>query len=544
MMKVLAAQINPIVGNIDGNTAKILHMMDRARLQKADIVVFPELAMSGYPPEDLLFFSDFLDEIEKNLKKIIEKSQGLFVVVGLPRRTGKKEGKALFNSAAVISDGKLLGYKDKTLLPDYDVFNELRYFEPSDDQKIWVYKNKKIGILICEDAWEQSSEITGVNYAVDPAIELKKLSPDLCIIPAASPYYYKKNELRKSVYQKIAKFLNCPVILCSQIGANDQLVFDGYSMLFDANGALKQVAKGFVEDEFFIDLDNDVTIPAKDEPLDDLYNALVLGVKDYFFKLGFSKACLGLSGGIDSALTACIAADALGPQNVKALRMPSRFSSIEGIEDAQQLTDNLRIELLDIPIDSMFQHFLDLLSPYFYGRPFDTTEENLQARIRGMILMAISNKLGYVVLSTGNKSEMAMGYVTLYGDMCGGLGVLADVSKNMIYKLAGWINRKKEIIPQNIIKKAPSAELKYNQKDQDFLPPYEIVDLVLEQYVENHKPIEQIIRENKLPKDLVRDLVERIHLAEYKRRQGPPGIRVTRKGFGVGRIFPIVQGWV
>lgn len=543
-MKVLAAQINPTVGDIVGNTAKILHWMDRARVQKADIIVFPELAISGYPPLDLLFFDDFLNEIEKNLKKIIEKSHGLFVVVGLPRRTGKKEGKPLFNSVAVICDGKLLGYKDKTLLPDYDVFNELRYFEPHDEQKVWEYKNKKIGILICEDAWQQSAQLTGVNYSTDPAISLKKLSPDLCLVLAASPFYYKKNDLRKVVYKNAATCLGCPLLLCSQVGANDQLVFDGYSMFFGVKGELNQIAKGFVEDEFCIDLDNLSVLKIKEDPVEDLYQALVLGVRDYFSKLGLSKACLGLSGGVDSALTACIAADALGPHNIKALRMPSRFSSLASIEDSQLLADNLRIELLDIPIDSMFQSFLDLLSPVFYGKPFDTAEENIQARIRGMILMAISNKLGHVVLSTGNKSEMAMGYVTLYGDMCGGLSVLGDVTKTMVYKLANYINRKKEIIPQNIITKAPSAELKFNQKDQDSLPPYEIVDLVLEQYVENHKTIEEIISENKLSKELVRTLVERIHLAEYKRRQGPPNIRVTKKGFGVGRIFPIVQHWI
>lgn len=543
-MKVLAAQINPTVGDIGGNTAKILHWMDRARVQKADIVVFPELAMSGYPPLDLLFFADFLDEIEKNLKKIIEKSHGLFVALGLPRRTGKKDGKTLYNSVAVICDGKLLGYKDKTLLPDYDVFNELRYFEPLDEQKVWEYKNKKIGVLICEDCWQQSAHLTGVSYATDPAISLKKLKPDLCLVPAASPYYFKKNDLRKVVYKNVASCVGCPLILCSQVGANDQLVFDGYSMFFGANGELIQLGRGFVEDEFCIDLDNVRTLETKEDHLEDLYHALVMGVRDYFSKLGFSKACLGLSGGVDSALTACIAADALGPHNIKALSMPSRFSSLASIEDSLALSENLRIELLDIPIDSIFQNFLDLLSPVFYGKPFDTAEENLQARIRGMVLMGISNKLGHVVLSTGNKSEMAMGYVTLYGDMCGGLSVLGDVTKTMIYKLVNWINRKKEIIPQNIITKAPSAELKYNQKDQDSLPSYEIVDLVLEQYVENHKTIEEIISENKLSKELVRTLVERIHLAEYKRRQGPPNIRVTKKGFGVGRIFPIVQHWI
>jgi NAD+ synthase (glutamine-hydrolysing) len=544
-MKVLAAQMNPVVGDIIGNTSKILHLMGKARVQGAEIVVFPELAMCGYPALDLLLFPSFIEQIENYLAKIIEKSSGLMVVVGLPRKTGKKEGKPLHNSVAIIADGKLLGFKDKTLLPDYDVFNELRYFEPGgESQRCWLYKGKKVGVLICEDGWQLSADVTGVRYATDPVLELAKASPDLCLIPAASPYYYRKNELRKKIYSRVAKRLDCPLILCSQVGANDQLVFDGYSTFFGKDGEVKQKAKGFVEEDFLVDLDSETEVEEKEEAVGDLYSALVLGVRDYFSKQGFSKACLGLSGGVDSALTACIAADALGAHNVKALRMPSRFSSLAGIEDSEILTSNLRIDLIDIPIDNLFQHFLDQLSPIFCGKPFDTAEENIQARIRGMLLMAFSNKLGYIVLSTGNKSEMAMGYVTLYGDMCGGLSVLSDVSKTMVYTLSKWINRKREIIPKNIIEKAPSAELKKDQKDSDSLPPYEIVDLVLEQYVENHKSIDQIIKEHRLSKELVRNLVDRIHLAEYKRRQGPLGIIVTKKAFGVGRIFPIVQRWV
>jgi NAD+ synthase (glutamine-hydrolysing) len=542
-MKILAAQINPFVGDLDGNTKKILHFLDQARMKKADIVLFPEMAICGYPAEDLLFFPKFIEKAEEHLEKIIKGSSGLFVVVGFPRKNPTK-GQPFFNSAAIIHDCKLLGFQDKTLLPNYDVFNEMRYFEPAKERKIWNFKDKKIGVLICEDAWEHSSEITQTRYWVDPVNDFAKLKPDLMLVMSASPYYFKKRDLRTKVYGKVAKTLKTPLVLCNQVGANDQLVFDGHSLFFDKNGDLKQIAEGFLEDEFLIDLNYQESCIVEEDPIKDLYRALVLGVKDYFGKQGFSKACLGLSGGIDSALTACIAADALGSNNVLGLRMPSRFSSISSIEDAEALAKNLRIDLMDFPIDTLFQDFLDHLSPVFFGKPFGTAEENIQARIRGMILMGVSNKLGHIVLSTGNKSELATGYVTLYGDMCGGLGVINDVSKTLVYKLANWINRKKEIIPLNIIKKAPSAELKANQTDQDELPPYNIVDLVLEEYLENHKSIEEIVKEHGISLEIVKSLVEKIHIAEYKRRQGPPGICVTKKAFSKGRIFPIVQGWI
>ncbi|NGX63571.1 MAG: Glutamine-dependent NAD(+) synthetase [Candidatus Anoxychlamydiales bacterium] len=543
-MLIYIAQLNPKVGALSHNTEKIIHALNRARLEKAEIVIFPESAISGYPPEDLLLYNNFIDQMEKELEKIIEASQNLFVVVGTIRRNTEIRGKPLFNSAAVIYDKKLLGYKDKTLLPTYDVFVEKRYFESSHIQKVFEYKGKKIAIAICEDVWANSDDELK-KYKQDPVEDIKKLNPDLLINISASPYYYQKKDLRIKVLSKVAKTLRCPHIMCNQVGANDQLVFDGHSMCFDKEGVLIAEAKGFVEDHFLIDIEkpNPQSI-FKTDPLSELYSALVLGVKDYFRKLNLSKACIGLSGGIDSALVLCIAADALGPHNVFALNMPSRYSSLSSFEDSNKIAANLRVEMLDIPIDHMYQQYLDLLSPLFAGKSFDTTEENLQARIRGMILMAISNKLDYIVLSTGNKSEMAMGYVTLYGDMCGGLGVLTDVSKTLVYALAKWINRKKEIIPQSIIKKAPSAELKADQKDQDVLPEYSIVDKVLEGYVEDHLSIEEIVKKYNLDITLVTELVERIHRAEYKRRQGPPGIRVSKKAFTKGRYFPIVQGWI
>ncbi|MBN2479052.1 MAG: NAD+ synthase [Parachlamydiales bacterium] len=543
-MKIYVAQLNPKIGDLARNTDKILNSIERARLEKADVVVFPECAISGYPPEDLLLFDSFIDEMENQLQRIIKSSKNIFVVVGTIRKSVNNNQKnSLFNTAAVISDEKLLGYKDKTLLPTYDVFVEKRYFESNDQQKVFEHKGKKIGILICEDAWAHVEKLA--IYEKDPVVDLEKLKPDLVLNLSASPYYYQKKDKRIDIFSKVAKDLNCPLILANQVGANDQLVFDGHSMFFDKNGDLTVVAKGFVEDHLLIDLKASYTKYSYElDHLKDLYSALVLGVKDYFRKLNLSKACLGLSGGIDSALVLCIAVDALGPHNVLALSMPSRFSSLSSLEDSHKICDSLRVELMDIPIDHLYQQYLDLLSPFFSGKAFDTTEENLQARIRGMILMALSNKLGNIVLSTGNKSEMAMGYVTLYGDMCGGLGVLNDVSKTLVYKLANWINRKKEIIPNNIINKEPSAELRANQKDSDTLPSYDIVDKVLQGYVEDHLSLDQIVKKYQLDSILVKSLIERIHLAEYKRRQGPPGIIVSKKSFTKGRYFPIVHSWM
>lgn len=543
-MQIYIAQLNPKIGDLSHNADKIIHTIKKARLEKAQIIVFPEAAISGYPPEDLLLYDDFIMTMEKELSRIVQESKGLFIIVGTIRKNHQKNQNPLFNSAAVIFDKKLLGFKDKTLLPTYDVFDERRYFEPGKDQKVFEYKDKKIGVLVCEDAWPHANELYR-KYDADPVLELKKLKPDLAVNISASPYSYKKKQERIQIFSKVSKTLNCPVVVANQVGANDQLVFDGHSMAFSARGDLSRLALGFSEDHILINLNEPFLVckyPA--DPLEELYGALVLGVKDYFRKLNLFKACVGLSGGIDSALVTCIAAAALGPDNVLAVSMPSRYSSLSSFEDSKKLTDNLKIELMDIPIDHIYQEYLNLLSPVFASKPFDTAEENLQARIRGMILMAISNKLGYLVLSTGNKSEIAMGYVTLYGDMCGGLGVLNDVSKTLIYRLAKWINKKKEVIPLSIIKKEPSAELRPDQKDTDTLPPYSIVDKVLEGYVEDHLGVEEVAVKYKLDLVLVKKLAERIHKAEYKRRQGPPGIRVSKKAFTKGRYFPIVQGWI
>lgn len=544
-MKIFIAQLNYIVGDLDENTKKIIDAIYKAKEKKADIVLFSELAICGYPPEDLLYFEDFEKKIHLKLEEIISHTKDIFVVVGLIRKNPSKQEKDLYNSAAIICDGKLLGYKDKTLLPDYDVFKERRYFEPGKEEKIFQYKNKKISVLICEDAWQHGGKVHFTKYLKDPVLDVKPLHPDIVLNLSASPFYFEKRDVRLHIYEQTAKTLNCPVIVCNQVGANDELVFDGYSMFFDKEGILREIGKGFEEDFLLIDLEKKEKEKSFiTSSIEDLYHSLVLGVKDYFRKQNLKKACIGLSGGIDSALVCCIAQQALGKENVLAVNMPSRFSSFQGIEDSNQLANNLDIKLIDIPIDKMFQNFLDLLSPVFFNTKPNIAEENLQARIRGIILMAISNKLGHIVLSTGNKSEMAMGYSTLYGDMCGGLGVLADVAKTQVYQLANWLNKDKEIIPLSIIEKPPSAELKENQKDEDDLPAYKIVDTVLKDYVEEHRSSREIVDKRLLKKELVDDLVRRIHLAEYKRRQSPIGIRVSKKSFSKGRYFPIVQKWI
>jgi NAD+ synthase (glutamine-hydrolysing) len=539
-MLVYVAQLNPIVGDIENNVKKIVKNINQARKKKADIVLFAELAICGYPPEDLVYYPNFIDQINQGLETIIEVSKNIMVVVGTIRRNEIKKGKFLYNSAAVIVNQQLVGYKDKTLLPTYDVFDERRYFESNKKQKVFEYKNKQIAVTICEDLWQHGKQLEYVDYTEDPVEDLKLLKPDLLLNLSASPYYFKKKDFKvEQVYAPCARALNCPLVLCNQVGGNDSLIFDGYSVCLNKAGEPIKFAKGFVEDDFLIDLgQKHQPINLANKSYEDLYQALVLGVRDYFFKQGFKKACIGLSGGIDSALVTCIAVDALGSENVLTVSMPSRYTSKESVEDANILAKNLKIDLLEIPIDNTYQHFLDLLNPHFEQKSFDTTEENLQARIRGIILMAISNKHGYIILSTGNKSEMAVGYSTLYGDMCGGLGVINDVIKTNVFELA--LMQKKRI-PKNILTKKPSAELRENQKDQDTLPEYDLLDKILLEYVEHHLPAPLIAEKHQIELKLVNDIIEMIHKAEYKRRQSPPGLRVSKKAFSKGRMFPIVQ---
>ncbi len=546
-MKILVAQRNPIVGDIDGNTAKILESMDQAREKGVDLVMFGELMLCGYPPEDLVYHSTFIDSMELHLERIVKASKGITAIVGLIRRNIEEGEKHLLNSAAVVQDGHLLGFQDKWLLPTYDVFEERRYFEPGTKTRIWEVGGKRVGLIICEDIWQHAGYVGYTRYGRDPVQALVEHKPDVLLNISASPYQFQKPDIRVNVCAKAAKTLQCPVIMCCQVGANGQIIFDGYSVYVNAKGELCQLAKGFAEDAMVVDLEAvSCAVPFEYESMSNLLSALQLGVKDYFHKLGFKKACLGLSGGIDSALVAYIAAKALGPENVLGISMPSCYTTSQSQKDAPELAKNLGMEFLEIPIKEPFDAYLHLLEPYFKGKEGDTTEENLQARIRGMILMALSNKHGYINLSTGNKSEVALGYATLYGDMCGGLGVIGDVTKTRVYDLCRHINKieKKEIIPDSIITKPPSAELRHDQIDLDSLPEYGVIDNVLEGYVENYLSIDEIAEKYQVAQEQVLELIQKIHAAEYKRRQGPPILRVSKKSFGVGRRYPIVQKWL
>lgn len=544
-MRILLAQINPTVGDIKGNTRLIIDSIEKGKTLGADVVLFPELSLSGYPPEDLLLLSGFVGDLESALQQIIKATSGIAAVVGTARTAQVRGEKGLCNSAAVIENGKLLGYQDKILLPTYDVFDERRFFEPGKELHLWNIAGKHVGITICEDIWQHSSLLKYASYQRNPVQELSLLHPEVVLNLSASPFSVTKLQDRVEVCSRAAQALKAPLLLCNQVGGNDSLIFDGRSLYVDESGTLKGIAKGFISDDYLVDLS--LSLPAikiSPDPMEELYDALVLGIKDYFHKSGFTKACLGISGGIDSALVACLAAKALGKENVCGVMMPSRYSSKGSFTDAHELLANLGIASMEVPIEKPFTAYIELLSDSPMGATAGITEENLQARIRGMILMAISNKLGYIVLSTGNKSELAMGYSTLYGDMCGGLAVISDLTKQQVYALARWINRKKVIIPLNTITKAPSAELRPDQKDTDSLPEYEIVDHVLQAYIEDHQSVEEISKRFGYTREVVEDLVRRIHCNEYKRRQSPPGLRISEKAFSVGRRFPIVQGYV
>lgn len=544
-MRVLVAQVNPTVGDLKGNVAKVLAAIATGRKQNADLVLLSELVLSGYPPGDFLLLSHFIDAIEISLEEIVAATRGIALILGLPRRNTARTGKRLFNSAALIEDGSLIGFQDKRLLPTYDVFDERRYFEPGQQTSVQVIAGRKVGVTICEDIWQHSEQLKEANYSCDPVLELQGQNPDYVVNLSASPFSVGKGNTRLQVCTKAVSVLKCPLVLCNQVGGNDSLIFDGHSLAIGADGRLLASGKKFSEELMLVDLDHSKAISLQhSNPAEDLFQALVLGVRDYFWKSGFKRACLGLSGGIDSAVVACIAAEALGANNVLGVSMPSRYSSQGSLQDAKHLAGNLGIGYSTLPIEMPFQAYLDLLVPEFEGKPIDTTEENLQARVRGMLLMALSNKHGYITLSTGNKSELAVGYSTLYGDMCGGLAVLSDVTKRQVYALAEWINRDKEIIPASTIQKAPSAELRPNQKDSDSLPDYDILDNVIEAYVEGHLSQEEIVRKFGYSAALVESLIQKIHRNEYKRRQSPPGLRVTEKAFTAGRFFPIVQGFV
>lgn len=532
-MNVLVAQLNPTIGDVSQNLKKVLHALDEARKKRAHIVLFPELTLTGYPPEDLLLDRGLIEAAERALEEIVPATRDLFVAVGLPRKGLPANVKPLYNSAAVCADGKLLGFANKILLPTYDVFDEARFFEPGRDRPaVFSYKGKRIAVTICEDCWEN---VGYSRYQVHPTHFLKD-NIDLHLNLSASPYSYGHREERIRVFSKTAKETGAPLIVCNQVGANDQLIFDGASFACDAEGNLTFIASAFKEELILITPEKKEPLPLPKESTADLYQALVLGVRDYFAKQGFTQAVIGLSGGIDSALVAHIAKEALGASHVHALFLPSRYTSPQSSSDAASLAHFLGISFKTLSIDGSYQHFLDLLAPSFH--PIDLTDQNLQARIRGLLLMAFCNQNNALLLNTGNKSELATGYTTLYGDLCGGLGVLLDLTKRRVFELARYAK-----LPASILARAPSAELKMHQTDQDRLPPYEILDPILEDYLEVRLTPQEIASKRKQPLAFVEKILQMVHLAEYKRRQAPMGLRVTSKCFSKGRSVPIVQKW-
>jgi NAD+ synthase (glutamine-hydrolysing) len=541
-MRIAIAQFNPTVGALVSNTQKIIQLHQNALGQGADITLFPELALCGYPPDDLLMLPDFIDAIDHHLKELCQKASKGTLFVGLARRNNTLPGKPLFNSAVCIHEGAVLGYQDKHLLPEYDVFFEKRYFARAEEVNVFELYGKRIVVTICEDIWKH--HVTEERYSVDPIEKCVALHPDIVLNLSSSPFSLGKFEQRKAVCQSVCAQTNASIFYCNQWGGNDDIIFDGGSFALDERGKLLSVASVFQDDLLVIDLEKRIySDPPKELDESLLFCALVTGVRDYFFKQRFKKAVLGLSGGIDSALGACIAVQALGRENVKLIALPTRFSSEGSFRDAKALADNLGCDLEQVPIEEAFQCFERSLEEIFPGRSFSATDENLQARLRGVYLMAYSNETGALVLSCSNKSESAVGYTTLYGDQCGGLAILSDVTKKQVYALSRFINRDHEVIPKAIIEKPPSAELRLDQKDSDTLPPYDVIDRVIELYVERHLSPEKISKEEGLPLPLVKQIVGKIHASEFKRRQAPPGLRVTQKAFSAGRRFPIVQHW-
>ncbi|MCX8057139.1 MAG: NAD+ synthase [Ignavibacteria bacterium] len=543
-MNIVLASINPIVGDLKGNYEKIISYVQKAKELKADLIIFPELSLLGYPPLDLLDKNSFVTEAISYHKKIVDISKGIGIIFGSVTKIEDEIGTNIFNSAIFCYDGKIKSIHHKSLLPNYDVFDEVRYFEPSKEINVVEFHGKKLGITICEDAWNDKDFWVHRKYEFDPIEKVVGLGADIIINISASPFSIGKEKIRTEMFSSIARKHKRKVLFVNQVGANTDLIFDGGSKVFDSNGNLIIASNRFEESLVLFDTDKEYEasnyiFPNEDE---DIYNALILGIRDYCYKTGFRKVVLGLSGGIDSALVAVLAKEALGADNVLCVMMPSKYSSEGSIKDAQKLIENIRVKGTIIPIQDLFDKFKESLSNEFKNLPEDVTEENLQSRIRGVLLMALSNKFGYLLLATGNKSELATGYATLYGDMCGGLAPISDVYKTKVYDLARFINRKEEIIPVEIINKVPSAELKPNQTDQDTLPPYEVLDKILYYYIEEAKEVDEIV-ELGFDRGLVQNVLKMVDRAEYKRKQAAPGLKITSKAFGTGRRFPIVQRW-
>ena len=544
-MKIALAQFNPTVGDFAGNSARILDLAAQAERLGADLVVFSELCICGYLPLDLLERPSF---IERNLETLarVAAQMPIPAIVGYAGNVDPdhhRAGKSIANKAALICEGRVVLEQSKMLLPTYDVFDESRYFQPGDKQYVYGLGQEQLGITICEDVWNDKNFWASPMYARDPVMELVSQGTSVLINISASPYTIDKRFLRLGMLRSIALHHHRPVIYVNQVGGNDSLIFDGASTALTAQGKIAAQAKAFEEDLVLFD-----TVTGQgdvhQQPSDEIaysYQALILGTRDYVRKCNFSKTIVGLSGGVDSAVVAAIAVAALGASNVLGVSMPGPYSSEGSKTDAQALAHNLGIEFLSLPISPVFESYKQVLAPAFAGRPADATEENIQARIRGNYLMALSNKFGSMVLSTGNKSENAVGYCTLYGDMAGGLAVISDVPKLMVYELAQYINRERELIPRSTLEKPPSAELRPNQKDTDSLPPYEVLDRILKSYIEEVKCPEEIAVETGFDLKLVRNIAALVDRNEYKRKQAAPGLKITSRAFGFGRPFPIAQ---
>jgi len=545
-VKIALAQINPTVGDFTGNLERIVAVSRRAAAQGARLTVFSELALCGYPPADFLEKPSFLARCRAAVDELASATRELStaVLAGVALPAERESGKPAVNAAVLLDGGRLLLEQHKRLLPFYDVFDEQRYFAPSQPQKVVELDGVRLAITICEDAWNDKSFWSRRFYAVDPIEELMRQQPAVLINLSSSPFWHGKRAIRRQMLAVIARRNGVPLLLSNQVGGNDSLIFDGSSMALNARGDLIAQAASFEEDLIVVDpFQSDPGAPVVHAPEEDdteaAYRALVLGTRDYVRKCGFKKAIVALSGGIDSALVAAIATEALGAENVLGVGMPSPYSSTGSVDDSRELAANLGIRFEVIPISGLFAEFTRSLEPLFAGTTPDTTEENIQSRIRGCLLMALSNKLSALVLTTGNKSEMAVGYCTLYGDMVGALAVIGDLVKTRVYAVCRWINRGREVIPHSILEKPPSAELRPDQKDTDSLPPYDVLDPILEAYVERYETPEQIAGANNFPFELVQQVVRLVERSEYKRQQAAPVLKVTCKSFGMGRRFPI-----
>jgi len=539
-MKLALAQINTTVGDFAGNLALIRKAYARGMADGAELVVAPELAITGYPPRDLLLKSGF---IEGNLAALTELAQSVGevgLVVGHVGINEKHPGRQAVNAVSLLHHGKVAATRTKTLLPTYDVFDEDRYFEPAPDNTPVEFNGRKLGLTICEDVWNDDSFWADPRYRANPVDGLVKQGAEVIVNVSASPWNLGKEGMRREMLASLATNAQRPVVYCNAVGGNDELVFDGGSLALNAQGEVLAAGAQFTEALVAVDLDGTVQAVSEPQEMALLHDALVLGVQDYLGKCGFRSAVIGLSGGIDSAVTAALAVKALGAENVRGISMPSAYSSQGSLDDSAALAANLGIQYDVIPIHAGFEMMKTSLEPIFGDRPEDVTEENMQARLRGLILMAASNKFGSLVLTTGNKSELAVGYCTLYGDMCGGLAVISDVPKTKVFELAHWINRDEVIIPEATITKPPSAELRPDQKDQDSLPPYEVLDAILERYVVESQSVSEIVTSG-FEEETVQRVVRLIDLNEYKRRQAAPGLKVTSKAFGVGRRIPVAQ---